>query len=395
MNNYVISETKLEERRSRFAYFNHHQELGTYEKIDYDLIPQEFLYFIRNDKSYESLSYRNAHLMFNMFKHKNSKVNAALIDTLTLFSDTEDIALKNAINADVGLWDRLLDRSKATYSIDFNRDKGKIVTQSILHIYSSAYENTEVLKVLYWIVQAITGQALAKDFKKFNNKYGEFSKGLIITDIFKQLGRDTKLAKFKNVVESAYYKNLRHLSSHNDALLDDNKKIVVNINDSSKKIPYTKVFKSLYAIQQLHNFIRMYVNFLMLEDDNSQLVNEGFIGAFTEVSEEDNSLVLSLLQLDTFFDYDQNSCQRIDCLEVTNEKNVLSVSSDSKSIIQIEKDLTLIDWFRATENHSIQIRRVEFDIFENMEDEYILNFGQYGRYITNDFYLVRDTQISN
>lgn len=304
MNNYVISEAKLEERRSRFAYFNHHQELGTYEKIDYDLIPQEFLYFIRNNKPYESLSYRNAHLIFNMLEHKNLKVDAALIDLLTLFSDTEDIALKDAINADIGLWDRLLDRSKATYRIDFNLDKGKIVTQSILHIYSSAYENTEALKVLYWIIQTLTGKTLSTDFKKFNNKYGEFSKGLIITDISKQLGKNTKLAQFKNVVESAYYKKLRHSSSHNDALLDDNKKIVVNINYSSKKNPYTKVFKSLYAIQQLHNFIRMYVNFLMLEEENSQLVNEGFIGAFTEVSEESNSMVLSLLQLDTFFDYE-------------------------------------------------------------------------------------------
>ena len=74
-------------------------------------------------------------------------------------------------------------KAHSTYQIDFDRRIGNKISQSMLHIYSSAYENTEYLYTLYWIAQALKGQILTSNFDKYKDRAGRISKGLLIKDI--------------------------------------------------------------------------------------------------------------------------------------------------------------------------------------------------------------------
>ena len=208
----IVSENKLDEFKSRFVYFNHHQELQSFDEINWDLIPKELHFFIDNNRPHEVLSYYNAFSLYYLGAYNGNDTDQIILDTLKKLNNSQSGSIKNKI--DSNMWDRLLDRSNATYSIDLNRSKKDNITQSLLHIYASSYENTEVLFILFWICQSLIGESLTPNFNSYKDRYGNYKKGVIINTILKKLKSEPNLNDFRKVIERAYYKKLKIGRAH-------------------------------------------------------------------------------------------------------------------------------------------------------------------------------------
>ena len=110
----------------------------------------------------------------------------------------------------------LLKRARATYQIDFNRSAGNKVTQSLLHIYGSAYESTESLFILKWIIEGVQNKPFTINFDCYKDKYGNILKGNLLNSIIKE---SKKFTDFSKLLNNAYNKKMRHLCFHNAAEL--------------------------------------------------------------------------------------------------------------------------------------------------------------------------------
>lgn len=378
----IVSENKLDEFKSRFVYFNHHQELQSFDEINWDLIPKELHFFIDNNRPHEVLSYYNAFSLYYLGAYNGNDTDQIILDTLKKLNNSQSSSIKNKI--DSNMWDRLLDRSNATYSIDLNRSKKDNITQSLLHIYASSYENTEVLFILFWICQSLIGESLTPNFNSYKDCYGNYKKGVIINTILKKLKSEPNLNDFRKVIERAYYKKLRHLSSHNAATLNDDKKVIVGIDNPEVKIKYTTAFKHFYALQQVHNYIRMFINTLLIEE--KILINEGVFSGIS-FSSEDDKKVLALIQLLPFYDIDKENNARLNTISVQLKDDFYIFKTD-KEIIRLKQDDFINEWYKSTAEKEIRILSASPDIFIADSGFFTLDSPQYGSFLIHDDYTV-------
>lgn len=378
----IVSESKLNEFKSRFAYFNHHQELRTFDEVNWDLIPQELRFFIENNRPYDVLSYYNAFSLYYLGAYNGSDTDHTILDTLEKLNESQCDRIKNKI--DKKMWERLLDRSNATYSIDLNRSKKDNVTQSLLHMYASSYENTEILFILFWICESLIDEPLTSSFNSYKDYYGNYKKGVIINTILNKLKNVPKFNDFKNIIERSYYKELRHLSSHNAATLNDEEKVIIGIDNPDVKIKYTDAFKHFYALQQMHNYIRMLINSLLIED--KVLFNEGIFSAISFSSEEGKQ-VLALVQLCPFYDIDQKNNKRLNTISIYSKNNIYILKAD-KEIIRLKQDDFIDEWCKSSSEREIRILPAIPDVFVDDSELFTINSPQYGSFLMQDGYTV-------
>ena len=71
---YKSSIEKIEKLKNRHIYFNHHSELRNYTQMDFTQIPQEYHYFISQDKSIEALYYYNSYYFRMLHKAENEAI---------------------------------------------------------------------------------------------------------------------------------------------------------------------------------------------------------------------------------------------------------------------------------------------------------------------------------
>jgi len=320
---------------------------------------------------------------------ENKKTDLVILDALSKLTEQDKIRIKNEITTDKSLWKRLLIRSNATYNIDLNHSQDNNVTQSLLQIYSSLYENTEILFILYWICQRLIGEPLRENFNEYKDDYGNILKGKIINGILKLIKNKPKLNDFKNVIEFAYYKLLRHLSSHTSAVLDNKSRIINSIDDASVKIPYSDVFQSMYSLQQLQNHLRMFINILLIHEKD--IINEGFFSAITEHYKNGN-ITLNLVQLAPFFNYDYENKHRIDEMSVSLIDSHYTFQTD-KEIFKVEKNSLLDQWYENSGEAKIVVLSLTPDVFIEKEDNSILEHPQYGSFLVNGEYLIDQIKV--
>lgn len=94
---YKISIEKIEKLKNRHIYFNHHSELRNYTQMDFTQIPQEYHYFISQDKSIEALYYYNSFYFRMLHKAENEVINQILEDTIYSLEGVSLTQLKKVI----------------------------------------------------------------------------------------------------------------------------------------------------------------------------------------------------------------------------------------------------------------------------------------------------------
>lgn len=377
----IHSQDKLNRFKRRLVHFNHTQELQKYSEKDLEYYPQEYRYFMKNSKAYDTLAYCNAIYFDYLSQVDNPEINghiARIIRSLETKKKEEIrtiIVKKNIITP-------LLKRARATYQIDFNRSADNNVTQSLLHIYSSAYENTESLFILKWIVEGIQNKPLTTNFDRYKDKYGNILKGNLLNSIFKE---SKKFADFSKILNNAYNKKMRHLCFHNAAELNNENRQIIGIENPKIQVSYEEAFESFYALQQLHNYLRLFATTLLIEEKN--ITNEGVFNAATVYFQDENSQLL-LLQLSPFYEHDSDNNKQIKEICVEEEGNFFNFFSD-KEIIRIKKDSLISKWYQEKVDTTINIAPAYPDIYVEGTQFMILRTKEYGTFAVGPGYEVQ------
>lgn len=376
---YKISIEKIEKLKNRHIYFNHHSELRNYTQMDFTQIPQEYHYFISQDKSIEALYYYNSFYFRMLHKAENEVINQILEDTIYSLEGVSLTQLKKVIEKK-NTYQLLLKKAHSTYQIDFDRRIGNKISQSMLHIYSSAYENTEYLYTLYWIAQALKGQILTSNFDKYKDRAGRISKGLLIKDIVRMYN---KFPDFQSVIKDAYHKNLRHLCFHNNAEIDDEKRRIIEIDNPTNYESFEMMYNSFYSIQQLHNYLRLFVSTLLI--DKEPLTNEGLLLVATlYFNERQNELFL--FQLWPFYDLDKKTQKKIKEVIIKEDGNDYIFMVNERELVRTQKD-SLIDQWYVRENRTLYVAPIKPHIYEDEEDLFVLHSG-FGEFVFEEEYEV-------
>lgn len=364
-------------------HYNHIMELQSIDQNDLEFIPKEYRYFMKNNKAYDTLEYYNAIFFDYIEKTNDKRINNIIVEVLTNIKTEKIEEIKNTI-IDHDIMLPLLKRARATYKIDFDRSTGDKITHNLLHIYSSAYENTECLYILKWIIESFHNTPLSSNFDSYKNKYGQIEKGKLLNDIFKE---SKDMHEFNHILKGAYNKKIRHLCFHNAAELDDEKKCIIGIEDSKIQVSYKEAFNSLYLLQQVHNYIRLFASILVIE--KNYIVNEGVFNSAT-IFFEDNLRQLHLLQLFPFYQYDLDHREQVKEIYVKEDNNLYSFysSKSSKNIINIEKDSFITKWYNEKKDTHIRIVAAYPDIYEEEEGIFVMRTREYGDFIYGSSYEV-------
>ena len=111
---------------------------------------------------------------------------------------------------------------------------------------------------------------------------------------------------------------MRHLCFHNAAELNNENRQIIGIENPKIQVNYEEAFESFYALQQLHNYLRLFATTLLIEEKN--IANEGVFNAAT-VYFQDARSQLVLLQLSPFYEYDSENNKQIKEICVEEEEN--------------------------------------------------------------------------
>lgn len=374
------SSVKVKNLKNRYIYYNHIMELRRIDENDLEYIPKEYRYFMKNNIAYDTLGYYNSIYFDYLEQADEKKINNIIIETFNNIKNEKSEEIKRAI-IDHEIMTPLLKKARATYQIDFDRSGGDKITHSLLHIYSSAYENTECLYILKWIIEGLHNKPLTRNFDSYKNNYGNIEKGRLLNDIIRE---SKSIPDFNNILKKAYNKKLRHLCFHNAVELDDEKKHIIGIEDSKIKISYKEAFNSLYALQQIHNYIRLSASTLVIEKE--YIVNEGVFNSATIFYEEDKSQ-LYLLQLFPFYEYDLNHNEQLNEIHV-KEDDSYYIFYSNKNIIKIEKNSLITQWYQDKKDTHISVVAAYPDIYEKDESMFVMRTREYGDFIFGSSYEV-------
>lgn len=354
----IYSPEKVKIFKSKLMHFNHTQELQKFDKKDLDYYPEEFQYFGKNNKSYDTLAYCNAIYFDYLSQIERPEINSLIARVIGGLEKEKIAEIKTAI-VEQSIAIPLQKRARATYQIDLDRSAGDRFTHSLLHIYSSAYENTEALFVLKWIMEGLQKEPLTTNFNRYRDNFGNILKGRLLSSIFKV---SKNYPDFHVLLKTAYNKEMRHLCFHNEAELNDKERKIVGIENSDIKISYKKAFESLYALQQIHNYIRLWTTILLIEE--KYIVNEGIFNAGT-VHFAQGDAQLFLFQLFPFYESDLRDNKKIEEIWVKEENNLLKFYTPEKEIISLKKDLVLSAWYKEKKDLTVRISAAYSDIFED------------------------------
>ena len=374
------SSAKVKNLKNRYIYYNHIMELRRIDENDLEYIPKEYRYFMKNNIAYDTLGYYNSIYFDYLEQADEKKINSVIIETFNNIKSEKFEEIKRAI-IDHEIMTPLLKKARATYQIDFDRSGGDKVTHSLLHIYGSAYENTECLYILKWIIEGFHNKPLTRNFDSYKNNYGDIEKGRLLNDIIRE---SKSIPDFNNILKKAYNKKMRHLCFHNAAELDDEKKHIIGIEDSKIQISYKEAFNSIYALQQIHNYIRLSASTLVIEKE--YIANEGVFNSATIFYEEDKSQ-LYLLQLFPFYEYDLNHNEQLNEIYV-KEDDSYYIFYSNKNIIKIEKNSLITQWYQDKKDTHISVVAAYPDIYEEDESMFVMRTREYGDFIFGSSYEV-------
>lgn len=376
------SQDKIQKLISKFIHYNHYQELGSFDEMNLEYIPQEFRFFAIQNRPIAALNFYvfNYGLMLNEVDGK--EVNKVLLNILESLSKENQEELRRKL-IEYNTFDSLAKKSKATYQIDLDRSKGNRVTQSLLHIFASAYENTECLYILNWMSMGLNNKPMKINFNNYKDSYGNVTKGRLINNLIRSI---KNYPEFREIVKIAYNKKLRNLCAHNAAMLNDQSRMIIGIDDPTIQISYEEAFQSFYSLQQLHNYVRMFANLILIDDE--EVKNEGIFSAIT-IGNKDGTKELALLQLFPFFHFDQQADAKLRRVTIKADDNSYNIFSSDKNLFNTKKNEILKSWIENDVPKKIAIYSAYPDIYEESDMEELGKFStQFGEFICNFEYQV-------
>lgn len=388
MSDLEYSDDKVRKLKDKLYYYHHLSSLNKRDKLDLNLIPESMLYFSANNKPIDALTFYTSSLTSEIALASDTNVDYEVLVQLNNLSYAKKLKLKVRIDEDEDFWDRLLDRSYSTYRLDFNRNSESKFNPTLLSVFQSSYENTEIMKILFWITQGLIDEPLIQNFSRYEDNKGNIKKGVVINDIRDKLKKKASLAEFTKIVENAYYSELRHLGAHTNAKFDDDNQTIINIDKGSVAMTYHDAIESFYSLQQLQNHLKMFANILRV--DNNKIINEGImsLGALNLADKEN---ILALFQLKPFYENDlHNNIVKEITIKVTDNQYVFDAE---KELIRVDKNDEIDDLINIGKKlNQILIVSLTPDIFiEN--SNYLQLSNEYGDFICEDYYIVENVNI--
>lgn len=166
------------------------------------------------------------------------------------------------------------------------------LNQSTCFLYQQYYEIEILFLVLYSFIVLNESDKIETNLDKFRDRKGNLRKGVLIDNLKSKL-RSYPLTH--NLFEKAYNSKLRNTIGHNNyKIVGDT---IVSLNDETITVSKNDVFKAIYSMQTLNNYLLNY--FACKSISNENLQNAGILGMAFGL--EGKRPVLSVFQLNCFY----------------------------------------------------------------------------------------------
>lgn len=303
--------------------------------IEITPIPDEYTY-LSDYYDADVLTYYRIKKLLQLME-KRGVLNKVLLDFLNTFSPFQLETLITKTNSN-NHYKKLLKKRFMTSNIDFIAppiaDKP---TATMLKIYADIYERDESLFIWQWIADIANNKPLRENFPK--NTSNHLNKTNLINSITKDL---SKFPDVKEIFKLAYNSNLRHLTGHSNAYLDDVSCSIVNINDDKNYMSYAAFFQTFYALQQIDNITTLFLELKKIK--NTNLINTGFIGSVS-ILEPNLKSHLILFQLDYFYENDFLSNALMSSVTLNYDSGNLQIIHNDFVLHSILVDDSIRGWF--------------------------------------------------
>lgn len=166
------------------------------------------------------------------------------------------------------------------------------LNQNTCFLYQQYYEIETLFLALYSFIILNKSDMIETALSNFKDRNGKLRKGVLIDNLKSKL---IHYPLIHNLFEAAYNSKIRNIIGHNNYKITGD--TIESLDDSSIKLSKIEIFKSIYSIQSLNNYLLNYFSGKSILNHNLQ--NAGVLGiAF---SLEDEIPVLSIFQLSCFY----------------------------------------------------------------------------------------------
>lgn len=369
---------KVEKYKYALKYFNQHFASGNGRKINDNVLPFSLRFFYKNCDPQNSFYY-NSWLITFIDENIGEKIDRDIIKFRKEIEKNNLLQKFKLLNEDY--YDNFIDREHNAYSISRGDISNGKISNELLISYGLKYENKETLLILLALSQMLNNNKIIESTNRFEDKKGNLLKGKLINEILENL---RKFPDYKDIIETAYFKDLRHNTLHNNFKVDNENKIITLIDDKSIKISFDKFKKSLYVLQQLSNQIRfiLFFNFQIKEIKR-------YSGILKLVTVFENKEELVLFQLKPFFKLDKLQAMQTNNITIKKQQsNIISIWNDMDLMINnIHLDNQLCEWL-FLKNKKIKIISITPNLYKNNKGLKCVEFENEDFIIEDDYSFV-------
>lgn len=166
------------------------------------------------------------------------------------------------------------------------------LNQSICFLYQQYYEIEILFLVLYSLIVLNESDTIGSALNNYKDRNGKLRKGVMIDNLKSKL-RPYPL--IHNLFETAYNSKIRNIIGHNNyKIVGDT---IVSLDNDTITISKDEVFKAIYSMQSLNNYLLNYFSSKSITNENLQ--NAGILGMAFAL--EGDRPVLSVFQLSCFY----------------------------------------------------------------------------------------------
>lgn len=166
------------------------------------------------------------------------------------------------------------------------------LSQNTCFLYQQYYEIEILFLVLYSFITLNESDTIETDLNNFKDRSGRLKKGVLIDNLKSKL-RPHPITH--ELFEAAYNSKIRNIIGHNNYKIVGD--VIESLEDSTIKLSKVEVFKSIYSIQSLNNYLLNYFSSKSIL--NNDLQNAGILGMAFGL--EGELPVLNIFQLSCFF----------------------------------------------------------------------------------------------
>jgi len=166
------------------------------------------------------------------------------------------------------------------------------LSQNTCFLYQQYYEIEIIFLVLYSFITLNESDTIETDLNNFKDRSGRLRKGALIDNLKSKLRPYSLTHK---LFEDAYNSKIRNIIGHNNYKIDGD--AIESLENRTIKLSKVEVFKSIYSIQSLNNYLLNYFSSKSVLNDDLQ--NAGILGMAFGL--EEKRPVLSIFQLSCFY----------------------------------------------------------------------------------------------